>query len=289
MRIGLSSPVLADSGPRPPGEAEAGVAELRTVFTTADRLGYEFFTCPEHVSVSPGLARGERFYDPVATFSYLAAITERIRFLPYVLVLGLHHPLELAKRYGTLDHLSGGRVVLGVGVGNLEEEFALLGRPFADRGPRADDALRALRASLSVRLATYHGEYYHFTEQVISPHAVQQKVPIWVGGHSRRALRRAVTLGDGWAPAPVTYRGPDLETLPRMLAEHDLPEGFDVVITPPARLDPTGAPEAALDLVGRIGEAGATVVNLVVRHRDLAEYLDQLAAAAELFDLDRRD
>jgi hypothetical protein len=74
-----------------------------------------------------------------------------------------------------------------------------------------------------------------------------------------------------------------------MLAEHDLPEGFDVVITPPARLDPIGRPEAALDLVGRIGAAGATAVNLVVRHRELAEYLDQLAAAAELFGLDRRD
>lgn len=287
MRIGLSSPVLADSGPRPPWEAEAGVAQLREVFTAADRLGFEFLTCPEHVSVPPGLARGERFYDPVATFSFLAAITDRIRFLPYVLVLGLHHPLELAKRYGTLDHLSGGRVVLGVGVGNLEEEFATLGRPFADRGPRADDALRALRASLSVRLATYHGEFYDYTDQVISPHAVQEKVPIWVGGHSKRALRRAATLADGWAPAPVTYRGPDLETLPRMLAEHDLPEGFDVVITPPARLDPLREPEAALDLVGRIEQAGATVVNLAVRHTERAEFLDQLEAAADVFGLDR--
>ena len=75
--------------------------------------------------------------------------TDRIRFATYVLVLGYHHPLEIAKRYGTLDMISNGRLILGVGVGTLKEEFDLLGAPFQERGPRGDDALRALRASLS--------------------------------------------------------------------------------------------------------------------------------------------
>src|ERR1700724_1289758 len=90
-------------------------------------------------------ARGGRYYDPLATFGYLAARTERIRLATHVLVLGYHHPLEIAKRYGTLDVVSGGRLILGVGVGSLESEFALVGADFAERGARADEALVALR------------------------------------------------------------------------------------------------------------------------------------------------
>ena len=76
------------------------------------------------------------YWDPLATFGYLAARTERIRFATHVLVLAYHHPLEIAKRYGTLDRVSNGRVILGVGVGTLKEEFDLIGAPFDDRGPR---------------------------------------------------------------------------------------------------------------------------------------------------------
>ena len=94
--------------------------------------------------------RGTRYWDPLATLGYLAARTQRIRLATNVLVLAYHHPLEIAKRYGTLDKVSNGRLILGVGVGSLKEEFDLLGAPFDDRGPRGDDALRALRASLSV-------------------------------------------------------------------------------------------------------------------------------------------
>jgi alkanesulfonate monooxygenase SsuD/methylene tetrahydromethanopterin reductase-like flavin-dependent oxidoreductase (luciferase family) len=83
------------------------------------------------------------------TLGYLAALTERIRLATYVLVLGYHHPLEIVKRYGTLDVVSRGRLVLGVGVGSLEEEFALLGRDFKERGARAADALRAIRSSFA--------------------------------------------------------------------------------------------------------------------------------------------
>ena len=91
--------------------------------------------------------RGGRYYDPLATFGALGAHTATIRFAAHVLVLGYHHPLEIAKRYGTLDVVTGGRVIVGVGVGSLQEEFELLGAPFDDRGARADDAMRALRAA----------------------------------------------------------------------------------------------------------------------------------------------
>lgn len=285
MRCGISSPMLALAGKRPDWEHTAGPPELRRIAQAADRLGYEFLTCPDHVAVPPGLPRGERFYDPLATFAYLAPLTERIRFLPYVLVLPFYHPLELAKRYGTLDYLSGGRLTLGLGVGNLREEFELLGVPFDDRGPRADDALRALRAALSGRVVGYHGEYYSFDDLVVDPHAVQSRVPLWIGGHSMRALRRATTLGDGWAPAPVQFRGPDAQTLRTMLDRVDVPAGFDVVFAPGRALDAIGAPGEVHEAVAEAAAGGATVLNLTVRHTSLQHYLEQLAAFAELTGL----
>lgn len=285
MRTGISSPILALSGGRPQWEHAADIKTLTHVFTTADRLGYEFMTAPDHIAVPPGLERGERFYDALSTFSFLASVTSRIRFLPYVLVIGFSHPLEYAKRWGTLDYLSGGRVTLGFGVGNLREEFDMLGVPFDDRGARADDALKALRASLGKRVASYRGEYYQFDDMVIDPHATQEHLPIWIGGHSKRALRRAVTLADGWCPAPVNFRGPDWDQLKSMLGEVDLPEGFDVLVGPIEPLDPMGNPEQVRDVLGTATENGGTVFRLTVKHNSMAEYLDQLAAYAELAGL----
>ena len=96
--------------------------------------------------------------------------------------------------------MSGGRLILGVGVGTLREEFDLLGAPFADRGDRADDAMRALRAALSQRAPEYAGPYYEFAGFIVDPCAQQHEVPMWVGGRTYRSLRRAVELADGWAP-----------------------------------------------------------------------------------------
>lgn len=285
MRTGISSPIVALSGGRPQWEHDATVHDLVTVAQAADRLGYEFLTGPDHIAVPARARDDERFYDALATFSFLAAVTERIRFLPYVLVIGYNHPLEYAKRWGTLDHLSGGRVTLGFGVGHVREEFEQLGESFEDRGPRADDALRALRAIMGQRTATYHGEYFSFENMVVEPHAVQQPVPIWVGGHSMRALRRAATLADGWAPAPVAFKGPQWDEMRRMLDHVELPPGFDVVVGPPRALNPMKRPDEVRDLLGTAQEAGGTVFRLNVTHQSMGEYLDQLAAYAELVGL----
>lgn len=125
MRVGIVTPVVAQP---PPGtaawERDAGIAEIGRIAEAADRLGYHHVTCSEHVAVPAGAAerRGGVYWDPLATFGYLAARTSRIRLATQVLVLGYHHPLAIAKRYGTLDRVSGGRLVLGLGVGSLEEE-----------------------------------------------------------------------------------------------------------------------------------------------------------------------
>ena len=243
LDLGIVTPVLTMlPGAHAHWEEQAAFADVVTVVQAADRLGYHHCTCSEHVAVPIDVAevRGGRYYDPLAVFGSLAAQTTAIRFATHVLVLGYHHPLEIAKRYGTLDVVSGGRVVLGVGVGSLAEEFALLDAPFADRGARADDAMRALRAALSQRLPEYTGEHYAFGAMLVEPHAVQPHVPLWVGGRTFRSWRRAVELGDGWAPFGL--RTAEIaEMLERLPVPTDRP--FAVLLQPERPLDPLAEPD----------------------------------------------
>lgn len=157
MRIGIVPPVLVQHpATRADWEQGAGIAEVSTIAETADRLGYHHITCSEHVAIPVDVAteRGGTYWDPLSTLGFLAARTRRIRLATQVLVLGYHHPLEIAKRYGTLDQLSKGRVILGLGVGSLREEFELIGAQFEGRGSLADDAIGALRASMSQAVPT---------------------------------------------------------------------------------------------------------------------------------------
>lgn len=276
LELSVTTPVLTMlPGSSPEWVVEASIEEVARIAATADRLGYHHLTCAEHIGVPAVEAdrRGVRYWDPLATFGYLAARTERIRLATAVLVLGYHHPLEIAKRYGTLDRISGGRLILGVGVGTLQEEFDLLGAPFDDRGPRADDALRALRASLSDREPAYHGDYYSFEGLVVDPCAVQERVPLWVGGRTLRSLRRAVTLADGWSPFSVSST-----TAAGWLDRVDVPAGFDVVLGPGRPLDPSLEPTATEDRLAVLAADGATIVSAHVVHHSLDHYLEQLEA-----------
>ncbi len=280
MRIGIFTPVLVQHPASRNGwEADAGIDEVARIAGAADELGFHHMTCSEHVAIPSDVAaeRGGTYWDPLATFGYLAARTRRIRFATQVLVLGYHHPLDIAKRYGTLDTVSGGRLILGVGVGSLAEEFALLGAQFDGRGPVADDAMRALRAALGRTEPRYSGTHFSFDEWVVSPSAVQERVPMWVGGRSPRSLRRAVTLGDGWVPFGLSN-----EELSRMLARHELPAGFDVVLPAGGRLDPGGAPDRCRDALETARATGATVATATIAADSCAHYIDQLAALADL-------
>src|SRR6476646_9778703 len=137
MKYGIVTPVLTLLPRAHATWEETGTfADVVAVVQEAERLGYHHATCSEHVAIPVAVAetRGARYWDPLATFGFLAARTHTIRLATHVLVLGYHHPLEIAKRYGTLDRVCDGRLVLGVGVGSLAEEFALLDAPFADRG-----------------------------------------------------------------------------------------------------------------------------------------------------------
>ncbi|MEV8637503.1 LLM class F420-dependent oxidoreductase [Streptosporangium sp. NPDC051023] len=282
MQIGIVSPVVVRlPGAHSEWERTAGIEELGRIAETADRLGYHHLTCSEHVAIPAAVARerGGVYWDPLATFGYLAARTTRIRLATQVLVLGYHHPLEIAKRYGTLDRVSGGRLVLGLGVGSLKEEFELLGARFEDRGARADEAIAALRACLSQRTPEFHGEFYDFSGLVVEPHAQQARVPLWIGGRTGRSLRRAAAHGDGWVPF-----GLPLDRLAEMLGGADLPDGFEIVLSAGRALDPIGAPDLVERALLRVREAGATVTGIGLAAGSADHYCEQLEALRALGD-----
>lgn len=271
MRIGLSTPIVVQiPGVASPWEIMAGAAELVRVAETADALGFDHLTCAEHIGVPTGAAatRGSTYWDPLATLSFLAAHTARIRLATTVVVLGYHHPLALAKRYGTLDRLSGGRVVLGVGVGSLAEEFALLGAEWDERGGVADRTLASLRAAWGRR------EVDGF---VLEPHAGSTTATIWVGGRSRRSLRRAVESGTGWVPF-----GLSTAALTEHLRAVEPPDGFEIVLNSGHALDPIDDPAGVRRRLSRLRDIGATVVTCTVRASDAEHYCDQLAALQTL-------
>lgn len=278
MRFGLITPIASLLPKTPDWERDATPADLGTIARAADRLGFEYLTCSEHVGipVEDVPLRGGRFYDPLATLSFLAATTERIRLLSHVVVLPYHHPLAIAKRYGTLDRLSSGRLILGVGVGSLRPEFELLGVDFEQRGPRFEEALTVLRDVFGKRQPAFAGEHFRFSGFVIDPCAVQQRVPIWLGGRTPRSLRRAVALGDGWVPF-----GLGLDKIAEMLAHARASEAFpertapfDVGLAVEVPAD-AGADDIA-ERVAKARDAGATVASLTVRARSAAHYVERL-------------
>ena len=295
MKLGVVTPILT-MVPRTHAkwEADNDFEAVVRVAEVAERCGYHHVTCSEHIGIPEPIAevRGGRYWDPLPVFGYLSAVTERIRFVTHVLVLGYHHPLEIAKRYGTLDRISKGRLILGMGVGSLKEEFELIGAEFDDRGARGDDALRALRASLAQRLPAYSGTHYRYEGFIIDPCAVNPRVSFWIGGRTYRSLRRAVELGDGWDPFGLTLaemdaflqRARDTEAWAAreaLVAAGDaLP--FETVLTPERPLDAVGAPDETAATLAAFAEAGTTTLNIRVRHHSLEHCLEQIEALAKL-------
>jgi probable F420-dependent oxidoreductase len=292
VKLGVVTPVVT----RLPGaharwEESAGIEEITRVAVEAEQLGYHHLTCSDHVGIPTEIAkvRGSTYWDPLATLAYLAAKTSIIRLATHVLVLGYHHPLAIAKRYGTLDRVSDGRLVLGVGVGSLQEEFELLDAPFEDRGARADDAIRALRAAWAQREPSYAGKFYEFDGFVVDPLAVNPRTPIWVGGRTPRSLRRAVELADGWVPfairradlADLIDRVRDTEAWAARSARTDQPP-FELVLQNERPFDPSTEPERVREATARLADAGATIINVRFVHHSLEHYLEQLAAMREL-------
>ncbi|MEZ0092005.1 TIGR03619 family F420-dependent LLM class oxidoreductase [Streptacidiphilus sp. EB129] len=273
-----------------------GAAELARAAQAADRLGFGYVACCDHVAIPRRLAgpMGATWYDPVATLGYLAAVTTRTRLMSHVAVLPLRHPLLSAKQYATLDLLSGGRLLLGVGAGHVQEEFETLGVDFHRRGAILDETIQALDVALREEYPVHEGPLFPFSELAVSPRPVQQpRPPIWVGGSSPAAVRRAARLGEGWLS-----QGDTLESLPAQLEliretrERAGREGaFAVNAIPPTvyvgepgwdtgRRTLTGKPDRLAEALRAYPDLGVTHLQLRPRSRSLDEYLDQLEALA---------
>jgi probable F420-dependent oxidoreductase len=208
---GLHLPVAAQSTAFAQAwEATAGTEEIRRIATACDRSGFFYVAVSDHVAIprSHAAAMSTVWYDPVATLGFVAAVTARVRLLSYVWVAPYRHPLITAKAFATLDALSGGRVILGVGAGHLEAEFAALGIEFARRGARLDEAIDLIAAALTDEYPEHDGPRWTVRDLGLRPRPVQHpRPPIWVGGSSLSALRRAAERGDGWLPQGVPPMG----------------------------------------------------------------------------------
>lgn len=174
----------------------------------AEELGFDAVLLNDHIIVdgSPrALPSWGNTYDPLIALSYVAARTTRIRIGTSVLIMPYRNPIATAKMLATLDQLSGGRVIAGVGVGWCEAEFAALGVPFHERGARTTEYLRLWQACWGPDPVTFQGQFFAFTDMYIKPKPVQQPhPPLWIGGSSRPALRRAAEFAQVWQPTQMS-------------------------------------------------------------------------------------
>jgi probable F420-dependent oxidoreductase len=292
LKLGIVTPVL-HMNPRfdpPEWEVTAGVDDVVAVVQQAEALGYDWVACSEHIAIpaAASTVRGGRYWDPFSTLGYFAAKTSRVGLLTHMAVLPYHHPLELVKRLGTLDLLSDGRVIAGVGVGSLQPEFAVLGHAFDGRGDRSDDAIRAIRASWGHRLPEYHGSHYDYQDFIVEPSGLDRPLPIWVGGRTRRSLRRALELGDAWMPfgfklvqLTEMLSRPDVRSaLDRYAEEHGTP--LDLILAPEPPIDPLGDPDGTLDFLASYTAIGATGFSLRFDQHSQAHYGEEMAAMPEV-------
>jgi len=208
---GMQLPIAAQSTAFvQPWEATAGNAEMRRVAEACDRHGFFYLAVSDHICVprSHAAAMSTMWYDSVAVLGFLAAATSNVRLLSYVWVAPYRHPLVTAKAFASLDALSNGRVILGVGAGHLEAEFAALGIDFARRGALLDEAIDAVTAAFLDEYPQHDGAVWHLRDLGQQPRPVQQpRPPIWVGGSTKAALRRAAERADGWLPQGVPEMG----------------------------------------------------------------------------------
>jgi probable F420-dependent oxidoreductase len=194
MRIGVS---LLNNWGIEDVQALVGLAER------AEALGFDSVWTHDHVfNVAHVFERigGRPYYEPLTLLSYVAARTRRVRLGTSVLVLPYHNPVRLAKTAATLDVLSGGRLILGVGVGAVESEMEAMGTPFKERGAFTDEAIAVMRTLWTEEDPRFMGKYSRFAGMKFSPKPIQKPIPLVIGGVSRAAIRRAARLGDGWHP-----------------------------------------------------------------------------------------
>jgi len=248
MKIGISMPHSGFLTER---------KNISLIASKSDVLGFDFLTVSDHIiipkyvdskmpyAVDGTFNPGDGFcYDPLTLLSFLSAVTETIRLVPSVMVVPYRNPIYAAKMISTIDVLSSGRITIGCGVGWLKEEFEVLNaHDFHSRGIVTNEYIESMIELWTQSLPSYRGEYIQFQNILFTPKPIQKPhPPIWIGGESEAAIKRAARIGNGWFPLSQNPTFP-LKTneqlnlsLGRLKKELDLRnkniDGFDVVFQP---------------------------------------------------------
>jgi probable F420-dependent oxidoreductase len=274
---------------------------IRTTAVRAEALGYDSVWVSDHVVVPRANVKnfGEAIFDPLVTLGVAAGATSRVSLGTTVLIVPYRNAVVTAKMVASLDALSGGRVVLGIGAGWLPAESAALGVPFTERGAMTDEHLAAMQELWTARAPKFAGRYTQFDDLVFEPKPVQKPhPPIWVGGHSAAALRRAARLGAAWHPinrAPGELRAGVAEIARLCKAAGRAPAPAltlrnDVRLLAPGEKPPApahggrvlaGEPAALVEQLAELRECGVAHLVLEFLAADGRDLEAQMAAFAE--------
>ncbi|MEO8696605.1 MAG: TIGR03619 family F420-dependent LLM class oxidoreductase [Acidimicrobiales bacterium] len=294
---GLQLPIQSlTESKREPWELEGTVDDMICVAQAVEAGGGRFVGVCDHIAIPDNdytRHMSAQWFDPISTLAFIAAKTTTVRLLSTVYIAPYRHPLLSAKQFMTLDRLSGGRTIIGVGAGHIEAEFEALGIDFAARGEQLNECIDAMRDAFANEHTKFTGKYFDYENVQLAPRPVQASMPIWIGGSSKPALRRVAERGDGWIPQG-TPRAQMQEAVDYIRAHRDkvrpeasidfgwLPEWIYVgepFFEPTAR-HITGAPGKIAESLRYANALGCTALHLSFRARSAQEYCDQIAAFA---------
>ncbi len=285
------------------GDEFVGARAIAEMARTAESAGFDAAFVTDHPFPNDRwlASGGHHALDPFVALSFVAAATERLRVQTNITVLGYRNPFLLAKAAASLDVLSGGRLILGVAAGYLKREFQALGADFEARNEVADESVRAIQRAWTEEGIELIGRHFVATGNTMLPRPLQRPhPPIWIGGNSRRAIRRAVELGDGWIPFPTLGIVPERVRTAAIVSLSDFDERMayarahgetigrrrplDVCFVPfglsmnaPERIDPSNFAESVDSLGGR----GVTWVALSLPAESRGQWCDQVAKFGE--------
>ena len=273
-------------------ERTAGPDEIIAVAEAADSSGFWAVAACEHIAVPPyrAVGMGTHWADPIATLSLVAGRTSKVKLMTYVYLLAARHPLMAAKALSTLDHLSKGRLVAGVGAGHVEEEFDALGVDYATRGTRLSHAIEALKACFTEERPALSAPFDRRSGELgLRPRPVQQpRPPILVAGSTEAAMKRAARYGDGWlpqgpaTPAMIAYvNGARLQWHPEDPLTIGHIGGIVHIGSPAhevAQLVLTGSAASIAERLRANIPNGAHLIQVMFSVRSCAEFCDQVRA-----------
>jgi probable F420-dependent oxidoreductase len=280
------------------GEEFVGAEAIAEMARAAERAGFDAAFVTDHPAPEDRWLRsgGHQALDPFVALSFVAAATTRLRVQTHVLVAAYRNPFLAAKAIASLDVLSRGRVIVGLAAGYLEPEFAALGVDYAERNELTDEAILAMKRIWSGESLSLEGRHFRAAAHTVLPRPLQRPhPPIWIGGNSQRAMRRAVELGDGWLPFPAPARMAKYTHTAPLESEADLAAALDQLRALTARagrdpLDVCAAPfemaygakelppsSQLLDTAERFAALGVGWLILTPPARTRAEFLDGVA------------